>query len=234
MGRKIGWVDGKDNIAIVRYNSTGEIIPIEGIAMANNLKINGGLYVLSPINGSLYAKNAEIGGPLEMEKAKITGMVYIPNAKIGESLYARDAEIDALVDADNIKISEGLIIANAKIGSLHMENAKIDEGVNAEGAKINGHMIYKNAEVNGEMNVKNAKIRGWLDISDAKIPELITSRNTKFEGINLAGTEIEKFKGELPKINDLLYAINENTELPDSLTKQLPHYEEVYKGALRV
>jgi len=202
MKRKIGWVDGKDNIAVVRYNNNGEIVPIPGNAIASKLEINGSLYVLSPIEGWLSVEGAKIGESLDLT-----------NTEIGSSLYADDVKIGRCLGAEDANIGKWMTLKNAEIGGLLiLKNAKIGESLYAEDAKIDGPLVLKNAEIG----------------------ELITSKNTRFGEIDLRGAKIKEFGGELPEIEVSQYKIDKYTEVPESLTEQLPKYDEVYKQALRV
>jgi len=184
--RKIGWVDGKDNIAVVRYNKNEEIVPIEGDALAKSLNINGSLYVLSPIKGNLDIREAKIGNSVSVENADVYGWLYAKKAEIGGSLYVEKARINN-IDVELAKIGQ----------SLNVEDTEIEDSLNAFKAEINGSLIVREAKIGhlldaiganiGEdLNVEKSEI-GNLNIRKEKIGKRLAVEETKIDGTWFAG-----------------------------------------------
>lgn len=255
------WFDEKDNISVVRYNTFGKTVPIEGDAILNGLKIGGSLYVTSPVKGGLYAKNIDIGEDVDAEGAKIGGGLEI-KGKVGGTLRINDAEIGGVyadvvaksIYANNIRT--GKFSLYGKTESLNLEKASMKR-MDISGAEI--ERFYVDGMKTDFFTLHNVKIRRIWQMKDANVGELTIHacgypcmefdlRNTKIERmsaesgtdvglLDLRGTEIKDFAlygYDTPfKFDFYRYRIDKDTKLPKNLKDLLSKHDEEYKKELR-
>jgi hypothetical protein len=218
------WFDGKDNIAVVRYDQNGKVIPIDGNVVADDLEIRGSLYFLSPVLGNVDLNNAKIGHSVYAMKGKIGGCFTINSAKIINGVDLGETEIGNGFAGSQLK-ADVLNLTKAKTGSVFLNSANVD-CFYAE-KTVGGKALIADRAKFRIVNLERARFN-FVNLEKTEIDELIAG-NTHVKQFDFRGTRIRKLRGEFPKIEANSYATDRYTALPDSITAQLSDYGKIQK-----